>query len=199
MGIRERLDALQPRERKLLNAAVGAFVLIVVVLLPTVLQATLSSKRGDNEQLREVIDSLLADRDQIQERQGKSQAVLARYQNPAPPLASFLDGLAKQLELDIPEFKDRPAVPQGKGYEEQATEIRVKKVNMRPLILFLEKIAQSPHPISITKLNIRKRGGAPDEWDASMTVSAYHRTAVDKPKKSEAEAEEPGADEQEAE
>ena len=50
-------------------------------------------------------------------------------------LASFLDGHAKQLDLEIPEFKDRPAVPRGKNYEERATEIRLKKGNRTVTLL----------------------------------------------------------------
>lgn len=177
MGLQERLDALQPRERQLLNVLLIAFVVIVLVLIPVATSAMLSSARDDNEQLRATIEQLLSDRDDIQERQQKNQAVLARYAQSAPALAAFLDSHAKQLELDIPEFKDRPPVPHGKDYEERATEIRVKKVNMRPLILFLERVAGSEMPISITKLNIRKRGSQLDVWDASFTISAYHRIA----------------------
>lgn len=177
MGISERLDALQPRERRLLNILVGVFVVIVVLLFPIGISAMLASNRGENQQLREAIDRLLIDRDQILERQSKNSAVLARYKTAAPALAPFLDSQAKALELEVPEFKDRPPVPVGKDYEERATEISLKKVNMRPLVLFLERVAQSGYPISITKLTIRRRAGETDLWDASLTVSAYHRLA----------------------
>jgi general secretion pathway protein M len=185
MGLRERLDTLQPRERRLLNILVAVFVVIVVLLLPIGVSAMLANSRSKNEELREAIERLLAERDQIQERNDKNQGVLARYKNQAPALASFIDSHAKQLSLEIPEFKDRPAVPHGKDYEERATDIRIKSVNMRPLVLFLERIPQSQYPISITKLNVRRRGTEPDEWEAAMTVSAFHRiapaTKVDKP------------------
>lgn len=177
MGLRERVDALQPRERRLLNMLTGLFVVVMVLLFPIGVSAMLAGVRRDNNELREAVDRMLAERDDIQQRLEANKAVLARYATPAPALAAFLDNQAKPLELDIPEFKDRAAVPQGKAYEERATEIRISKVKMRPLMLFMEKIAQSRYPISVNKLNIRKRGAEADLWDASMTVSAYHRVA----------------------
>ena len=68
-------------------------------------------------------------------------------------------------------------MPIGKKYEERSTEINLKKVGMRNLILFMEKVAKLPHPISITKFTLRKRGTEDDSWDAGMTISSYHRIA----------------------
>ncbi|HEX2730809.1 MAG TPA: hypothetical protein VHM70_04360 [Polyangiaceae bacterium] len=181
MGLQERLDALQPRERRLLGLLLGLFVVICVLLIPIGVSAMLSDKRSKNEELRETIQRLFAERDQILEQQEKNDRVLARYKTPAPPLAGFLDNHAKALKIEIPEFKDKPPVPHGKEYEERATEISIKKVGMRNLVLFLEKIAQAPFPVSISRLNIRKRSTEPDSWDVGMTVSAYVRTVVDKP------------------
>lgn len=178
MSLQDRIDALQPRERRLLAIFAALFVVISVLLIPIAVSASLSEKRTDNEQLRETIDRLFAERDKITEARALNEQVLARYKTPAPQLAGFLDNQAKSLSLGIPEFKDRPVVPVGKAYEERATEISLKKVSMRNLVLFLEKIAQASFPVSVTKVNIRKRATEADEWDVSMTVSAYHRLAT---------------------
>jgi hypothetical protein len=178
MSLQDRIDALQPRERRLLGTFVGLFVLVAVFLIPLVVSAMLSEKRDHNEQLQETIDRLFAERDKILETRQLNERVLARYRVPAPPLAGFLDNQAKALEIGIPEFKDKPIVPIGKEYEEHATEISLKKVNMRKLVLFLEKIAQASFPTSVSRITIRKRATAEDEWDVSMTVSAYHRLAT---------------------
>lgn len=192
MGLQERLDALQPRERRLLAVFVGLFAVISVLLIPIGVSAMLSDKRDENEQLRETIERLFAERDDITERQLQNQRVLGRYKSPAPALAGFLDTHAKALEIEIPEFKDKPPVPIGKEYEERATEISIKRSEMRKIVLFMEKIAQAPYPISVTRLNIRRRSGSEDAWDVGMTVSAYHRKAAPK-------AEEAAVDEEEEE
>lgn len=177
MGLQERLDALQPRERRLLAVFAGLFVLIAVVLIPVGVSAMLAEKRGENEMYREAIERLFAERDKILERRQLNQQVVNRYRVPAPQLAGFLDNQAKMLGLEIPEFKDRPVVPIGKTYEEHATDISLKQVPMRSLVLFMEKVAQARFPTSITKLTIRKRATQEDSWDVTMTVSAFHRTA----------------------
>jgi hypothetical protein len=189
MGLQERLDALQPRERRLLSLFVGLFAVICVLIIPIGVSAMLSDRRTENDQLRETIDRLFAERDEIMERQSRNQRILARYKTPAPPLAGFLDKNAKSLEIEIPEFKDKPPVPIGKEYEERSTEISFKKTKMRAIVQFMEKIAQASFPISITRLSVRKRGTEPDAWDVSMTVSAYHRIVVDKPAADKAGAE----------
>lgn len=194
MGLQERLDALQPRERRLLGLFVGLFVVISVLLIPIGVSAMLSKKRTANDDLRETIQRLFAERDQILEQQEKNQRVLSRYKTPAPDLAGFLDNHAKTLQIEIPEFKGKPPVPHGKEYEERATEISLKKVGMRKLVLFMEKVAQAPFPLSITRLSIRKRGAEADSWDVQMTLSAYHRTVIDKPEKPKAAATDKAAD-----
>lgn len=180
MGLQERLDALQPRERRLLLIFVGLFAFVCVLLIPVGISAMLADKRSQNEALREAIDRMYADRDEIELRADETARVLARYKTDTPPLAGLLSKHAKELELEIPEFKERPAVPIGKKYEERSTEINLKKVGMRSLVLFMEKIAKSPHPISITKFTLRKRGTEEDSWDAGMTVSSYHRIVTAK-------------------
>lgn len=178
MSLQDRIDALQPRERRLLAIFASLFAVIAVLLIPLAVSATLSEKRSENEQLREAIERLFSERDKITEARALNEQVLNRYKVPAPQLAGFLDNQAKALSLGIPEFKDRPVVPVGKNYEERGTEISLKKVSMRNLVLFLEKIAQASFPVSVTKINIRKRATEADEWDVAMTVSAYHRVAT---------------------
>lgn len=183
MGLQERLDALQPRERRLLSVFVGLFVVICVLLIPLGISAMVADRRSQNQELRAAIDRLFAERDDVQARSGENERILARYEKDAPALASLIDGFAKALEIEIPEFKERPAVPIGKKYEERSTEISLKKVGMRNLVLFMEKIAKLSYPVSITKLNIRKRAVEPDSWDASMTISSYHRVQTEKKSK----------------
>lgn len=177
MGLQDRIDALQPRERRLLAILVGVFAVICVLLLPLGISAMLADKRSQNEALREAIDRMFAERDQVQQRADEAAKVLNRYKTDTPPLAGLLSKHAKELELEIPEFKERPVVPVGKKYEEHSTEINLKKVGMRNLVLFMEKIAKLPHPVSITKFTLRKRATEEDSWDVGMTISSFHRLA----------------------
>jgi general secretion pathway protein M len=194
MGLRERIDRLEPRERQLLGLLALVFAGLVVLLIPVTITALLSAKRGDTESLREAISELRQSREQVREIERERQTVLSRYARPAPPLASFLASLASQNALEIPETQDRPSVPQGKKYEERSTKIVLRKVGLRNLGKFMEGIEVSGHPVRISALNIRKRGIEPDSYDVEMIVSAFDRKetpAKENQEEQESEAEEP--------
>jgi len=187
MALGERIQQLEPRERQLLGILLGVFAVMVLLGLPAGIAAMLSSKRSANEELRSAIDAIQAGRNAVATRKREKAAVLARYANATPPLAAFLEKKAQEAKLEIPESQDRAMVPHGKSYEERSTKIVLRKVGMLSLVTFMEKIAQSGHPVSINRLNIRKRGTEPDSYDVEMIVSAYDRKAEEKKKTEPAE------------
>ena len=176
MSLGERLDRLEPRERQLLTVLLGVFVGFVVLLVPLGVSAMLGGKRDENQELRDAIQAIHSGRDQVRKQREERDAVVARYADKAPPLAGYLAKLAKDNGFDIPESQDRAEVPHGKRYNERSTKLVLKKVPLLNLTKFMEGIAQSKHPLSITRLNIRKRGTEPDSYDVEMVVSTYDRT-----------------------
>jgi len=194
MNLRERIDQLEPRERHLLGILAAVFVVMLLVLLPLGLTALISSRESDNDDLRDVIEEIQQSREAIHKRQAQRDAVLARYADPAPPLAGFLAKLASESQLEIPESQDRALVPHGKKYDERSTKIVLRRVSMLNLVNFMERIAQSPHPITMSRLDIRKRGTEVDSYDVELIVSAWDRKGDKGPAK-RAGAAEPGAKE----
>ena len=177
MSLQERLDRLDERERQLLGVLVGVFAVLVLVLLPVGIAALLGSRRSDNELLREAVNEIQSGREAVLRRNLEREAVLERYARPAPPLAGFLDKLAKDSGIEIPESQDRAPVPHGKKFDERSTKIVLRKVGMLNLVKFMERVEQSGHPVSISRLNVRKRGTEQDSYDVEMIVSAYVRNA----------------------
>jgi len=173
--IRERLDRLEERERRLLGLLVLVVGLLVIFLLPLGVTALLRNDRSENAALRDTIAQIESSRAAVEKNRAIRKAIEDRYARPAPPLTSFLASVAKEVELEIPETQDRQPVPHGKRYEEKATRISLRRVGMLKLARFMERIEQSGHPVSISQLTIRKRGEAPDAYDADMTVSAFER------------------------
>jgi general secretion pathway protein M len=188
--LKDRLNQLEERERQLLGVLVSVFVVFLALLLPIGITALVSSKRSGNEELREAM--LAIERDQATvERMGlERQAVLERYSQPAPALAGFLADLAKQSGIDIPESQDLDPVPHGKRYQERSTRIVIRKTGMLALVRFMERIEQSPHPVRISRLNIRKRGTELDSFDVQMVVSAFDRKAQEQKQSEQSEEEE---------
>lgn len=177
MNLRERLERLEPRERQLLTVLALVFAALVILGLPVATSALVSSRRSENADIRSTIGKIQAARTLIQRRKAEKAALDQKYSNPAPPLAGLLAKFASDVGVDIPESQDRAVVPHGKHYQQRSTKIVLHRVGMLKLVKFMEKIEQSGHPVSITGLDIRKRGAEPDSYDVEMVVSAYDRKA----------------------
>lgn len=175
MSLSERLGRLEERERRLLAIFGLIVVAVVLVLIPVAVTAALHGTRSDNEALRDVITQITTSRPLVEKSRALHKAIEDRYSRPAPPLTSFLAGLAKEAEVEIPETQDRQPVPHGKRYEEKATKITLRKIGMLKIARFMERIENSGHPVAITQLTIRKRGIEPDTYDVDMVVSAFER------------------------
>jgi general secretion pathway protein M len=185
MALADRFARLEPREKQLLTILSGVFAVFLLLLVPVGISALLGSKRSDVEALRDAIDQIQSARDELKKRDLERGKVIERYAKPAPPLAGALAGWASASQIEIPESQDRALVPHGKRYEERSTKIVLRKVGMLSLVKFMEKIETSGHPVTISRLNIRKRGTEPDSYDVEMIVSAFDRKAEVKKDKSE--------------
>lgn len=191
MSVRDKLDQLEPRERQLLGGLAAFLIAAVVLFLPGLLWAKVASQREAVDELRDAILEIQNSRAKVAEVAAVRQSILDRYSRPAPPLSSFLAGLAKASELEIPEIQDADVKPHGKKYEERLTNIVLRKVSMYNFVKFMESIAQSPHPVSISRLSINKRGSEEDSFDIQMTVSAFDRKAPAKKTSRQSEGEAP--------
>jgi general secretion pathway protein M len=181
----ERLDKLEPRERRLLGILTGLVAALLVLALPLYAWSAVRDARDSNEQVRDLISDIYKARMSVGELRAKQEALLARYSKPAPPLAGFIEDAAKQNNITIADSQDKPEVPHGKKYSERITVVKLHKVGMLNLVKLLEKIEQSGHPVAISRLNIRPRSGEPDSYEVELGVSAYDRKADPKEKDKE--------------
>lgn len=171
--LRDWYDGLAERERRLLVVFVSLLGVFFILLVPYLASLTLSGIRQQNDELRAAINVVQGSRGKLQEIKARKDAIAARYVNPAPPLAGFIENAARQSSIDIPESQDRPDQPHGKKYVERSTVVRMRKVQMLPLLQTLERIEGAGHPIVVSRLSIRKRGQEPDNYDVELGVSAF--------------------------
>lgn len=193
MTLRDRIERLEDRERRLLGILLAVFAGMIVLAVPLAASAVVGSHRSENEDLRQAITAIQTGRARVRKATAEHDALLQRYARPAPPLAGLLANYAKEEQLDIPESQDRAVVPHGKKYDERSTKITLRKVGMLPLVKFMEKIEQSHYPVIVSQLNIRKRSTETDSYDVDMTVSAFDRKQAEKSAKP---ADESGSEEQ---
>jgi hypothetical protein len=187
--LRDRLEALAPREKRLLLVLAGVFGVLILAAIPFGVAVLLSDAEATHSELIDALARIESEGEVVRERQAEREALLARYETPVPTLAGYLDKAAQASGITIPESKDPSPVAHGKKFEERFTSISLRKVDLLALVKFMERVSGGPEPIGITKLNIRKRGAEPNAYDVQMTVSAYHRTA---PKEKADEKAKPG-------
>lgn len=167
---------LNPREQRMASVAVIVVGVMVLLAVPIGLQTLVSSRRTENDDLRNALSAVNNARGQIRERQDRKSSLAARYGKKAPQLAGFLEQSASAQKLQVTDSVDRPDVPHGKKYVERNTVIHLKKSGMASIAKFLEAIEKSGYPVAVSRLNIRKRAGEPDSYDVEVGVSAYDRT-----------------------
>ena len=178
MNLRERLQGLEERERRLLGFALLVAVIGVVLAPPIALYAVLHARRSEVDAVRAAVSSIQDQSELIQRAKAEKGALTQRYQKPAPQLQAFLAKLASEAGVEIPESQDRQVVPRGKRFDERSTKITLRKVGMLKLVRFLEKIERSGHPVKVSQIDIRKRPD-PDQWDVDMIVSAFDRKVTE--------------------
>lgn len=196
MNLREKFEQLEERERKLLVIFLGILSTMILFIAPLFLAMSVGSQADDNERVREIIQQIEDERATLSRRQADVQRVERRYAREAPALAGFLAQTADQIGVEIPETQDRSTVPHGKTFKERVTKIRLRSVGMLKLANFLDRVENSGYAVSISKLNIKKRGTKPDEFDAEMEVSAFDREGEKKPPKKSKPAKKAATDEE---
>lgn len=169
---------LNPREQRVATIAVFVLAGILLLAIPVGLSSLVSSRRADNEELKDALAAVNGARAKIRERQERKRSIATRYAKKAPQLGGFLEQNASAANVQIAESSDRPDVNHGKQYVERHTVIRLKNTGMGPIAKFLEAIEKSEYPVSVTRLNIRKRAGEADSYGpVEIGVSAYDRNA----------------------
>jgi len=175
MTIASRLDKLDERERKLLTVLGGVVGVILILVVPVAIVMSLSTKKAQNEEFRSVLAAIEEARATIDERKARREAVLAKYADPTPPLAGFIEQAAKAHDLSAADTQDKPETPHGKRYVERATVVKMHKIGMKGFVDMLQQIESSGHPVAITRLNIKPRPNEPDQYEVELGVSAYDR------------------------
>jgi general secretion pathway protein M len=176
-GLRESWEKLSDRERRMLSimgAVVAAMVAFVAVW-------TTSSALAEVEEERDSIRSVLADidraKDVLAKRLAERQAVEARYNNKAPPLAAFVEDRAKEEGLEVRQVVEDPEKVSG-GYRRQSVRVSFSGVSLRPIMHLLATIDDERAPIAVERILIEHYSQG-DSYKVDLGVASYE--AVKKP------------------
>jgi general secretion pathway protein M len=169
------VGSLAPREKQLLGAFGALLGVIVFVVTPYWMWRSLAKKALAVQELRDLAETVKEQESRISAQKAGQSQVLARYSKPAPQLSRYLDEVATQSGLLVSDAADRPEVPHGKKFTERVTVVKLHKVNLLPFVKMMERIAQSPHPVAVSRLSMKPRPGEPDQYEIELALSAYDR------------------------
>jgi Tfp pilus assembly protein PilO len=181
-------NRMAARERRLISILAGAVALLALLLTGYLIIDALQEISTSNDDAREALAAIANHRDDYLDAKSRMVSQEARIGAEPPQLAADLEAAGKEAGIQIPETVDRPPAPAGKRYLEHSLDVKLRKVGLKELAIFLSKIETNPRLIAITRLQIRHSFGEGDKLDVELTATAYERLKDDKRKKAAAPA-----------
>jgi len=167
---------MSPREQTF--ALVGAIVVIVLVVVLPVFVASNRISRLEKDleqgrrQFRDVMRTIDSYNGRRAELAGLQQMLAGGYDS---SISTTIESIAEKngLKEQIDSLKAKATAPSDL-FEESAVDVRLKRVELKPLIDFLYAIENDPEKmLRIKTLNIKPRFDSKKLMDVSFTVSTY--------------------------
>jgi type II secretory pathway component PulM len=164
------------REKRLIQLLGAAFVACLGLLAGYLLFDSITSMAEENQNMREALDSIAKYSQQYKDGVAQAQAQAMRIGTEPPQLAADLEAAAKEAGIQIPETVDRPTTPAGKRYLEHTLDVKLRKVDLKSLATFLQKVETGKRLIQITRMQIRRSfGGEGSNVDVELTATTWER------------------------
>lgn len=179
--LRQGFDNMSDREQRL-TVIMGVIFAAMLTAVPLYLMSTANSDLEDeNAEMRALIGRLSLERAKLQRLAQAHEGAMARYDNPAPALGSFVEGKARQQGISIREVTEEPQKTVG-TYHRRNVRVTMPSVGLAEVINLLNEIVTSPHPVAIEQLNFEHHKPG-DAYNVKVGVLTY-----DKKKPSKAQA-----------
>jgi Sec-independent protein translocase protein TatA len=167
---------MSPREQTF--ALVGAIVVVILVVVLPVFVASNRISRLEKDlaqgrrQFRDVMRTIDAYNGRRAELAGLQQMLAGGYDS---SVSTTIESIAEKngLKDQIDSLKAKATAPSDL-FEESAVDVRLKRVELKPLVDFLYAIENDPEKmLRIKTLNMKPRFDSKKLMDVSFTVSTY--------------------------
>jgi hypothetical protein len=170
---------MAPRERRL----VGLFGLTLVVcifgMVGLQIASGLSALSAKNAATRAALHKLDEHAADLAAAKVGAEDKAAVIGDQAPPLASYLEGIANELGMQIPESTERPAVVKGK-YRELSIDVKLRGVSLDQLSQFLKRVETRQPAVVTQRLWVKPYTSAHDKLDVELTIATWEKAKADK-------------------
>lgn len=186
-ALRQRWEHMTERERRLVSI-LGVTVLVMLVLGPvTFVMLSISDIQEENAAISGVLRDIARERPRIAQREAATRAQERRYATAAPPLGSFLEERARDVQLTLREVTDQPEQIQS-GFRRRTVRAQLPGVNLRPVVDLMTSIDQSVYPVALERIHIEHFQSG-DRYNVQLGVLAYDKLTKNAPTKVGATAE----------
>jgi hypothetical protein len=144
---------MTPRERSLMALLGGAFVLTGFLFIGMTIRDGLNTLEEENAQRREALAALEVYR--AKKAAGAANTPEIQIANEARDLPSYLEEIAKEVGVKIPEYSPQPQVPRG-AYVEISNNIELSDVTLAEAANFMEKVETRDRTIIISEVRLER-------------------------------------------
>ena len=170
--LRDKWEHMEVRERKLLSLLGATGVFCVFAFIAMTIGDGLDAIDQANQERRDALDNLQVLRIQ---KASVVKGPKVKIGKEAPSLSTYLEGIATEVGVSVPNYQPQPTQPQGK-YEKISMNMDLREVTLLELAEFMEKVETNNKTVVITNLKIEKSRRDQEKLrKASMTVSTYRK------------------------
>ena len=172
--LRAALDNLSQRERLLVLAAGGAFLiffLIVAVVNPLLSASSRATRRVEAaEQEFRAVQLLRSRYDEVDARLASVEQRIRS--GPRGEIFTTLESLARASAVTVDSMEPRTS-PASEDYRETKVQVVLRGVTLAQTVNYLQRIESAPQLLSVKSLRIRTRSDKPELLDVNFTVSSF--------------------------
>lgn len=172
--LRDKWERITPRERRLVVALGGTFVVVVLFWVGFTISDGLAAIETKNKTTRDALRALQSHR--AEAAQGASSDV-PTIPKDAIKLQTYLEGIANDVGINIPGYTPRTPVTRG-DYTEVSTSIEMRGLSIYELKDFLEAVEKKSDVVAITDLRVKQHFREPEKLDVEMIVTTYMQAAA---------------------
>jgi hypothetical protein len=181
---REWWERLAPREKRLFGALGVTFVICIFGFVGLQIRNGLHDIEDKNASVRLALEQLETHAlEQANARTGDVD-VNAIIGDTAPPLATYLEGIANEVGISIPESTERPSVTKGR-FHERSIDLKLRGVTLEQLAQFLKRVETRSPAVVTQRVFVKPYVSAHDKLDVELTIATYEKAKPEKGKPSD--------------
>jgi type II secretory pathway component PulM len=174
---RNLMAGMSAREKKMavgLVVVLFAFAVFLAVFFVSSAISDLAEESAANRAILELVKT--KGPEYLANQRARAKGQVKAVSKPTP-LRTLVDAVVKKIDVPDPDTKELSDQHRSDTWVEHGVEVTIRQLGLEKLTKFMEEVEANRRkfPIAITKLDIRKRKRAQDEFDVTMTISTYEK------------------------